>query len=170
MANYPGVHLVPEDESDAKVLGDIAATYVAPDYDDEESYSASIGSIVKKEFKVDGEGFAEITPNKKPPAKKSYSKSMKHFELKEEKVVVPTNDVSFKGIFGEIQAKYLNVYIEEDKILLVSSTTAGFNFIPPMSEEAITLTVNGDEYQAISIGMLLTLEEQQITVLVLMRV
>ena len=170
---YPGFIEVPDTtEEREKVLGDIGEAYQAPDYDDPNEWEATVGNITQKKYSLgdDGLSFEEVKPK---PVKKKPSEKRVVEDSDTDVTYTPTKriaqeDVCFKGMFGEIQAKYLNVYIEDKYLILVSDIDAGFNFIPPMSEEPFTILVNDVEYKAISINMSFPLEEQGVKVLLLL--
>jgi len=77
--------------------------------------------------------------------------------------------VKFTGLFGSIDAPYLEVYEDGDFLILISDSNSTFKFSPPKIEDPIQIIVNNKDYEVYAPGINFTLPDNgnRITVLLI---
>lgn len=89
-------------------------------------------------------------PKKKVTRKKKVEEVPEQIHVEEHKTQIP---VTFKGIFGEFQAMYEEVFKQGVSLVLISNPNVSFTYTPPEMKEPLTVNVDGYEYEAYSVGI-----------------
>jgi len=106
----------------------------------------------EQDLRAPGEAISEV--GEEPLSKKK--KKGKTKKLREKSVEAseqPEIPVTFRGSFGEITAVYEQVFISGVNLVLVANQFTTFSYTPPVTDEAMFLTIEGKEYEAYSVGI-----------------
>ena len=81
----------------------------------------------------------------------------------------PLKKVIFEGVFGKINAGYLDVYHQGMYLILVEDISAEFSYDPPQSDEEFIVNIDGGAFNVIAPGINFRLSNQRIKVTVLLK-